>query len=184
MSSITNNNCNQISEASRSGNELARPFPAQSSDVKPGSGTLLASNRNARVRCPVCERVVARRSRQQRYCSPKCMRAANYARKAGSGQLLGQDTALIRDPHKSLSKNNSVQTAKTGSSLFFNGPLNLLGGGSWNWPARGYLDRNTLAKIRHSEIGGEVLPAPETRWCEESERELIERLAGERRNEQ
>ena len=156
--------CKQFSQASRSGSELARPSspPAQSSDVKPGSGTLLANNRNARVRCPMCERVVARRSRQQRYCSPKCMRAANYARKAGSGQLLGQDTALIPDLHKSLSKNNSLQAAKTGSSLFFNGPLNLLGGGSWRWPEAGVLDGKTLTKIRHSEVGGEVLATPES----------------------
>jgi hypothetical protein len=90
----------------------------------------------------------------------------------------------VTNPPKSVSKNNSVQAAKTGSSLFCNGPLNLLGGGSWKWPARGYLDRNTLAKIQHSEIGSEVLQAPETRRCEESERELIERLAGERRIEQ
>jgi hypothetical protein len=70
---------------------------APGTDVLPG-GAALATNRHARVRCPVCERVVTRRSRQQRYCSPKCMRAANYARKAGSGLLLGQDTALVRAP--------------------------------------------------------------------------------------
>jgi hypothetical protein len=35
-----------------------------------------------------------------------------------------------------------------------NGPLNLLGGGSWHWPAVGVLDGKTLSKIRHSEIGG------------------------------
>jgi hypothetical protein len=67
----------------------------------------------------------------------------------------------VTNPPKSASQNNSVQTAKKGSSLFCNGPLNLLGGGSWRWPKAGVLDGKTLAKIRHSEVGGEVLAAPE-----------------------
>jgi hypothetical protein len=65
------------------------------------------ARRDAPVRCPVYERSVERRSRQQIYCSPKCMRKANHARKAGLGLLLGQDTALVRNPHK-LSNETSV----------------------------------------------------------------------------
>ena len=54
------------------------------------------ARRDAPVRCPVCERTVERRSRQQLYCSPKCKRKGNYGRKAGSGLL--PDTALVPDP--------------------------------------------------------------------------------------
>jgi hypothetical protein len=68
----------------------------------------------------------------------------------------------VTNPPQSASKNNSLQATKTGSSLFFNGPLNLLGGGSWRWPEAGVLDGKTLAKIRHCEIGGEVLVPPES----------------------
>src|SRR5262245_10929379 len=66
-------------------------------------------HRTAPVKCPVCERSVERRSRQQRYCSRRCMKAANYARKAGSGELLGHDTALGPNPHKSANKINELQ---------------------------------------------------------------------------
>jgi hypothetical protein len=85
------------------------------------------------------------------------MKAANYARKAGSGQLLGHDTAFGSNPHKSVNKINELQRPKIGSSLFYNGPLNLLGGGSFRWPKEGHLDGKTLTKIRHSEVGGELL---------------------------
>jgi len=121
--------------------------------------TLASSKR--RFRCPVCERTVGRKSRTQTYCSAKCMRKGNYARKAGSGLLLGQDTALIPTPHKSSNENNVLRWPRSASSLSRNGPLNLLGGGSWKWPGAVQLDSKTLAKIRHSEIGGELMPPPE-----------------------
>jgi hypothetical protein len=65
------------------------------------------------------------------------------------------------EPHKLSSQNNVLQWPKTGSSLFCNGPLNLLGGGSWKWPGAGQLDGKTLAKIRRSEVGGEWMLPPE-----------------------
>jgi hypothetical protein len=68
----------------------------------------LASSKR-RFKCPVCQTVVARQSRTQVYCSAKCMRKANYARKAGEGRLLGQDTALVRTPHKNDSERNILQ---------------------------------------------------------------------------
>jgi hypothetical protein len=92
------------------------------------------------------------------------MKAANYARKAGSGELLGHGTALGPSPHKSANKINELQRPKTGSSLFYKGPLNLLGGGSFRWPEAGHLDGKTLTKIRHSEVGGELLIVGDT--CE------------------
>src|SRR5262249_8781684 len=65
----------------------------------------------------------------------------------------------VPNPHKLSHENNGVLTAKTGSSLFYNGPLNLLGGGSWRWPNAGKIDAKTFAKIRWCEIGGELLVA-------------------------
>ena len=42
-------------------------------------------------------------------------------------------------------------------------PLNLLGGGSWRWPGTGRLDSETLEKIRHCEVGVElVMPSPKS----------------------
>jgi hypothetical protein len=68
--------------------------------------TALASSK-LRFKCPICESIVERQSRTQVYCSPKCMRKGNYARKAGLGLLLGQHTALIRTPIKSKAKTMS-----------------------------------------------------------------------------
>jgi hypothetical protein len=50
------------------------------------------------------------------------MRRANYARKAGSGLLPGQDTALGPDPHKSSNENNNLLRPKTESSPHRSGP--------------------------------------------------------------
>jgi hypothetical protein len=44
------------------------------------------------------------------------MRRANYARKAGSGLLPGQDTALRPDPRTSSNEYNNLQRPKTDSS--------------------------------------------------------------------
>jgi hypothetical protein len=75
----------------------------------------LATNKR-RFPCPVCERIVERQSRTQVYCSPKCMRKGNYARKAGLGLLSGQDTAVVPTPHKSSNENNVLQWPKSRSS--------------------------------------------------------------------
>jgi len=123
--------------------------------------TALASSRR-RLKCPVCDRAVERQSRTQVYCSARCMRKANYARKAGLGQLSGHYTALVPTPHKSSNENNVLQWPKSGSSISCNGPISLVGGGSWKWPGAGHLDSKTLAKIRWCEVGGELqLPAEE-----------------------
>jgi endogenous inhibitor of DNA gyrase (YacG/DUF329 family) len=81
------------------------------------------ARRDAPVRCPVCNGSAERRSRQHVYCSRRCMRRANYARKAGSKLLPGQDTALGPDPHKSPNENNNLQWPKTRSSPRRSGPL-------------------------------------------------------------
>jgi hypothetical protein len=87
---------------------------------------MIAVHSTAPVRCPVCDKRVERRSRQQRYCSRQCMRRANYARKAGSGELRGHATRRVRNPHKSESKNNSLQAAKSRSSIGIIGPRSVI----------------------------------------------------------
>jgi hypothetical protein len=120
--------------------------------------------RNDPVRCPVCPRTVERRSRQQVYCSTRCRKRAGRRKPRADAIKIpprypysGHGT----NHHNFSSENNVLQEPKTGSSLFCNGPLNLLGGGSWKWPGAGHLDGKTLAKIRHSEVGGDLMLPPE-----------------------
>jgi hypothetical protein len=122
-----------------------------------------AVRRNDPVRCPVCPRTVERRSRQQVYCSTRCRKRAGRGKSRADALKIppryphsGHGT----NPHKSASENNVLPRPKSQSSLFCKGPLNLLGGGSWKWPGTGHLDGKTLAKIRHSEIGAELLMPP------------------------
>src|SRR5262245_53303501 len=115
-----------------------------------------AAHKTAPVRCRACDRIVKRRSRQQIYCSPKCMRRANDELKK---QPRSPHSGLIPNPPKLSNRNNVVRGQKSGSSLFYNGPLNLLGGGSWRWPHAGTLDAKTFSKIRWCEVGGELLAA-------------------------
>lgn len=118
--------------------------------------TALASNKR-RLRCPVCERTVERKSRQQEYCSTRCrMKAFREKTPPVSGY-----TGSVTNPPKSSNENNLLQWPKTGSSLSANGPLNLLGGGSWKWSGAGQIDSKTLAKIRWCEVGGEFMKPPE-----------------------
>jgi ribosomal protein L37AE/L43A len=122
------------------------------------------ARRDAPVRCPICESTVARRSRQQVYCSRKCMRKGNNARKAADAfkkPARYPHSRDVPDAYKLENKNNVLQNPKTGSSLFCNGPINILGGGCSSWPGAVRLDSKTLANIIGSEIGGEVVVAPD-----------------------
>jgi hypothetical protein len=117
---------------------------------------LRVARRDAPVSCPVCGRIAPRRSRQQLYCSSGCRKRASRekltvrALKNSTGyHYSGRETA----PHKSASKFNVLQGAKSGPSLFANAPLNILGGGSWRWPGTPQMDAKTWAKVIHSEIG-------------------------------
>jgi hypothetical protein len=49
---------------------------------------------------------------------------------------------------KNINGNNVLQGRKSGSSF----PINLLGGGSWQWPEALQLDRATREKICRAEI--------------------------------
>jgi hypothetical protein len=154
-------------DRSSSNGDLARPLQlpaltertAQAGDTARGVRAMksaLASSKR-RLKCPVCKRTVERQSRQQAYCSTKCrMRAFREKKPAWGGSTGG-----VTNPPKEASKTNILQWPKAGSSLFCNGPLNLLGGGGWKWPQAGHLDRKTLTKVRWCEVGGEVALPPE-----------------------
>jgi hypothetical protein len=108
------------------------------------------SSRDAPVICSACGRKVARKSRQQRYCSDRCRdyaRRENKARTAIKNPVVGQDTAKPTNPHFLSNKNNGLQGAKSGSSI----PLNVLGG--YRWADAPKLDSETLERICHLEVG-------------------------------
>jgi hypothetical protein len=111
------------------------------------------SRRDAPVTCTACGGRVARKSRQQRFCSDRCRdyaRRENKARTAIKNPVVGQDTAKPTNPHLLSNKTNGLQGAKSGSSI----PLNVLGG--YRWPNAPKLDAKTLERIRHLEVGAIV----------------------------
>jgi predicted nucleic acid-binding Zn ribbon protein len=106
--------------------------------------------RDAPVTCDACGRRVARKSRQQKFCSDRCRQFAareNKARTAIKNSVLGQDTGRVTNPLKSVSKNNELRGPKSGASI----PLNVLGG--YRWPNAVGADRGLLRKIVRAEIG-------------------------------
>jgi hypothetical protein len=108
------------------------------------------SRRDAPVKCSACGRTVRRKSRQQRHCSDRCRVYAqreNKARTAIKNPVVGQDSGSVTNPPKKNCENNSLQGAKSGSSI----PLNLLGG--YRWPDAPKLDSETLERICHLEVG-------------------------------
>jgi hypothetical protein len=109
------------------------------------------SRRDAPVKCSACGRTVRRKSRQQRYCSDRCRVYAqreNKARTAIKNPVVGQDSGSVTNPPKKSCENNSLQGAKSGSSI----PFNILGG--YRWPNSIGVDRDLLRKIIRAEIGG------------------------------
>jgi hypothetical protein len=103
----------------------------------------IAKRRDDPVVCAKCERSTARRSRQQRYCSPRCRDRGRVKNPSE-----GCDTGQSHGPRQNINANNSLQGRKSGSSL----PINLLGSG-YQWPgARERLDAVTLEKIRRAEV--------------------------------
>jgi hypothetical protein len=88
-----------------------------------------AARRDAPVRCAVCGRVVARASRQQKFCSARCRKRHAYAENArtdvfsdGLGQYSGNGT----NPPKKLNGFNGVQAAKSGSNPMISGPRRVI----------------------------------------------------------
>jgi hypothetical protein len=114
------------------------------------------NRRDAPVICSACGRKVARKSRQQRYCSDRCRvysqrenaRSQINARTAIKNPVVGHDSGSVTNPPKKLCENNGLQRAKSGSSI----PLNVLGG--YRWPNAVGVERDLLRKIIRAEIGG------------------------------
>ena len=82
-----------------------------------------ASRHDAPVACASCGRKVARRARQQRFCSGRCKeKARTRIRKA----FLGRDTGAPSNPSKKVNKFKPLQRAKTLSSNRIFGPADVL----------------------------------------------------------
>jgi len=109
-----------------------------------------ATNKHETFACGACGRRVARKSRQQRYCSDRCRdyaRRENKARTAIKNFVGYQDSGQPTNPLFLSNKNNELQRQKTGSSM----PLNVLGG--YRWPNAVGVDRGLLRQIVRAEIG-------------------------------
>ena len=112
------------------------------------------TNKYETFACGACGRRVARKSRQQRFCSDRCR---NYAHRNAPSQINGRtaiknasrylDSGAVTNPHFLSSKNNELRGPKSGSST----PLNVLGG--YRWPNAVDVDRGLLRKIVRAEIG-------------------------------
>jgi hypothetical protein len=86
-------------------------------------------HRDAPVRCPVCNKRVQRRARQQSYCSRKCRQRAHYDKSVAEGgfhPLLGKDTGLPTNPPQKSCNFSELQATKTGSSLRIYGPARVI----------------------------------------------------------
>lgn len=91
----------------------------------------LAPRRDTPVRCRPCGRLVPRKSRQQRFCSPRCRKRGAYAKAAASGKLTAR--ALKKslryhpsgdetNPQQFVSKNSTLHGGKPWSSTGICGP--------------------------------------------------------------
>jgi hypothetical protein len=84
-----------------------------------------AARRDIPVKCPVCDRVVPRASRQQKFCSARCRKRNAYAENARtdgfSGGLLHY-TANGTEPPKKSNGINGLHAAKMGSNPRIRGP--------------------------------------------------------------
>jgi len=79
--------------------------------------------RDAPVTCEACGRAVARKARQQRYCSDRCRESCKKrSRKAGMGGYAGAPP----NPPKSSSQINGVRGGKIGSTPSVYGPAHIL----------------------------------------------------------
>ena len=104
------------------------------------------TNRFEVVNCQACGRRVARKSRQQRYCSERCRDYEKGQRRVRKS-FLSTDTRASPNPLFLSNKNNELRGAKSGSSI----PFNVLGG--HRWPNAIPVDRNLLRKVVRAELG-------------------------------
>jgi hypothetical protein len=104
------------------------------------------TNRFEVVNCQACGRRVARKSRQQRYCSDRCRDYEKGQRRVRKS-FLSTDTRASPNPLFLSNKNNELQARKSGPSI----PLNVLGG--YRWPDAIPVDRDLLRKVVRAELG-------------------------------
>jgi hypothetical protein len=112
----------------------------------------LRRNGHLTQQCAACGKPFARNlmGRKKVFCSAACRLEGHRTNKISSP---GHPAGLQRNDSSCACGSSGKSPAKSESSLFANGPLNILGGGSWRWPEAGSLDAKTLTKITHSEIG-------------------------------
>src|SRR5262249_33664342 len=103
------------------------------------------ANRFEAVNCQACGRRVARKSRQQRYCSDRCRDYEKGQRRVRKS-FLSTDTRASPNPLFLLNQNNELRGAKSESSI----PLNVLGG--YRWPNSIAVDGGLLRKVVRTEI--------------------------------
>jgi len=104
--------------------------------------------KDAPVTCAACGRRVARKARQQRYCSDRCRDYQKGQRRVRKS-FLSTDTRASPNPPFLANKNNELQRPKWGSSI----PLNVLGG--YRWPNAVPVDRDVLRKVVRAELGAQ-----------------------------
>jgi len=102
--------------------------------------------KDAPVTCAACGRRVARKARQQRYCSDRCRDYEKGQRRVRKS-FLSTDTRASPNPLFLLNRNNGLQARKSESSI----PLNVLGG--YRWPGAIRVDSKTGRKIVRAEVG-------------------------------
>lgn len=113
--------------------KIARTGERDRQSSKPPFQHVQVARRDIPVLCPVCERKVARQSRQQKFCSKRC---AEKGRLRSRKSVLGQGTGVPADPPKNSRQINDLQRAKTRSMTGIIGPRSvihaeLLAGREW-----------------------------------------------------
>ena len=103
----------------------------------------ISIRRDAKVKCAACGRSVARKMRGQRYCSKRCRQWASREKLAACASKIVARYPYSGDattPHQSASNFNELQRRKSGSSIYFDTPLHILGGGAGS----GLVRRNSM----------------------------------------
>src|SRR6516165_3898883 len=124
------------------------------------------NSQSARVVCDVCGFSVRRKRLAQRYCSQRCRQVALRSRKAARALrsvTQGEDTEKRHATIvKSFENQSVIRTEKQGRGSGFSVPVNVLGGSRQQWPGARLLEPALCRAIVRCEIGGELIPVPET----------------------
>ena len=124
------------------------------------------NSQSARVVCDVCGLNVRRKPFAQRFCSHRCRQAALRLRKATHALRSVTQGADTEKRHativKSFENQSVISTKKQGRGSGFSVPVNVLGGSRQQWPGARLLEPALCRAIVRCEIGGELIPVPET----------------------